>query len=174
MHDDILIGDEGFNHVRSPFHPGHHEPAHPSQVALVTAAAVQARLNLVALDGGVACFGTRAPTHAVALLDVVGAEAALASADDVTLTGFHGVGIPPRRPGCRRSCHPGLAAGLEAHTGSVGFGVEIAREHHVEIPPVNDSSMARAAEVDITGLPRRTNGGTRCTVQAGVVRPTAT
>jgi len=32
----------------------------------------------------VACFGTRAPTHAVTLLDVVGAEAALASADDAT------------------------------------------------------------------------------------------
>ena len=50
----------------------------------MTAAAVQARLDLVALDGGVACFATRAPTHAVALLDVVGAEAALASADDAT------------------------------------------------------------------------------------------
>ena len=47
-------------------------------------AAVQARLDLVTLEGGVACFGTRAPTHAVALLDVVGAEAALASADDAT------------------------------------------------------------------------------------------
>src|SRR5450631_4325996 len=53
-------------------------------MALVTAAAVQARLDLVALEGGVACFGTRSPTHAVALLDVVGAEAALASADDAT------------------------------------------------------------------------------------------
>src|SRR5919199_1685379 len=47
-------------------------------------AAVQARLDLVALEGGVACFGTRPPTHAVTLLDVVGAEAALASADDAT------------------------------------------------------------------------------------------
>src|SRR5438445_747970 len=47
-------------------------------------AAMQSRLDLVALEGGVACFGTRPPTHAVALLDVVGAEAALASADDAT------------------------------------------------------------------------------------------
>src|SRR4051794_41899093 len=45
---------------------------------------MQARLDLVALEAGVACFGARAPTHAVALLDVVGAEAALASADDAT------------------------------------------------------------------------------------------
>ena len=43
----------------------------------MTAAAMQARLDLVALEAGVACFGARAPTHAVALLDVVGAEAAL-------------------------------------------------------------------------------------------------
>src|SRR5439155_11136975 len=35
-------------------------------------------------EGGVACFGTRSPTHAVALLAVVGAEAWLASADDAT------------------------------------------------------------------------------------------
>src|SRR5712691_3625312 len=47
-------------------------------------AAVQTRLDLAALEGGVACFGTRSPTHAVALLDVVGAEAALATADDAT------------------------------------------------------------------------------------------
>ncbi|MGI9146152.1 MAG: hypothetical protein ACR2IK_06365, partial [Chloroflexota bacterium] len=54
-------------------------------MALVTTrGAVQARLDLVALEGGVACFGTRAPTHGVALLDVVGAEATLASADDAT------------------------------------------------------------------------------------------
>ena len=50
----------------------------------MTAAAVQARLDLVALEGGIACFGTRSPTHAVAMLDVVGAEASLASADDAT------------------------------------------------------------------------------------------
>jgi conjugal transfer ATP-binding protein TraC len=50
----------------------------------VTATAVQTRLDLAALEGGVACFGTRSPTHAVTLLDVVGAEAALASADDAT------------------------------------------------------------------------------------------
>src|ERR1700737_501411 len=47
-------------------------------------AALQTRLDLIALEGGVACFGTRSPTHAVALLDVVGAEAALSSADDAT------------------------------------------------------------------------------------------
>jgi hypothetical protein len=46
--------------------------------------AAQARIDLVALEGGVACFGPRSPTHAVTLLDVVGAEAALASADDAT------------------------------------------------------------------------------------------
>ena len=50
----------------------------------MTPAALQTRLDLVALEGGVACFGTRSPTHAVALLDVVGAEAGLASADDAT------------------------------------------------------------------------------------------
>jgi len=50
----------------------------------MTTAALQPRLDLVALEGGVACFGTRSPTHAVALLDVVGAEAGLASADDAT------------------------------------------------------------------------------------------
>jgi conjugal transfer ATP-binding protein TraC len=52
--------------------------------ALVTAVAAQDRLDLAALEGGIACFGTRSPTHAVTLLDVVGAEAALASADDAT------------------------------------------------------------------------------------------
>jgi hypothetical protein len=50
----------------------------------MSVAAVQARLDLAALDGGVACFGSRSPTHAVSLLDVVGAEAALATADDAT------------------------------------------------------------------------------------------
>ena len=50
----------------------------------MSAVALQARLDLAALEGGVACFGTRSPTHAVTLLDVVGAEAALASADDAT------------------------------------------------------------------------------------------
>src|SRR5437762_482965 len=43
---------------------------------------MQQRLDLVALESGVACFGSRAPTQAVALLDVVGAETALATADD--------------------------------------------------------------------------------------------
>jgi len=50
----------------------------------VTAAVMQARIDLAALEGGVACFGTRSPVHAVSLLDVVGAEAALATADDAT------------------------------------------------------------------------------------------
>jgi hypothetical protein len=50
----------------------------------VTIVAAQARLDLVALEGGIACFGARPPTHAVSLLDVVGAEASLASADDAT------------------------------------------------------------------------------------------
>jgi hypothetical protein len=56
------------------------------ETALVTPVAAQTRLDLVALEGGVACFrpGPRSPTHAVAMLDVVGAEAALASADDAT------------------------------------------------------------------------------------------
>src|ERR1700716_2901211 len=54
------------------------------ETALMTPVAAQTRLDLIALEGGVACFGTRSPTHAVALLDVVGAEAALANADDAT------------------------------------------------------------------------------------------
>ncbi len=52
-------------------------------MVLVTAA-LQERLDLVALEGGVACFGSQSRTHAVALLDVVGAEAGLATADDAT------------------------------------------------------------------------------------------
>ena len=44
--------------------------------------ALQGRLDLLAIEGGVASFGTHPPAHAVALLDVVGAEVALASADD--------------------------------------------------------------------------------------------
>ncbi len=47
-------------------------------------AALQERLDLLAIEGGVASFGSRRSAHAVALLDVVGAEAALASADDAT------------------------------------------------------------------------------------------
>ncbi len=47
-------------------------------------AALQERLDLVALEGGVARFGSQSRTHAVALLDVVGAEAGLATADDAT------------------------------------------------------------------------------------------
>jgi hypothetical protein len=45
---------------------------------------VQARLDLLALEGGIARFGTTEPAHAVAVLDVLGAEASLASADDAT------------------------------------------------------------------------------------------
>src|ERR671938_148017 len=47
-------------------------------------ASVQARLNLVALENGVARFGTAEPAHAVAVLDVLGAEASVATADDAT------------------------------------------------------------------------------------------
>src|SRR6202171_3415096 len=50
----------------------------------MTAVTAQARLDLAALEGGIACFGTRSPTHSVTMLDVVGAEAALATADDAT------------------------------------------------------------------------------------------
>jgi hypothetical protein len=41
-------------------------------------------LDLVALEDGVARFGSHEPTHSVALLDVTGAVASLATADDVT------------------------------------------------------------------------------------------
>src|SRR6266581_7303365 len=47
-------------------------------------AAVQARIDLVALEGGVARFGSGPASHSVAVLDVIGADAALASADDTT------------------------------------------------------------------------------------------
>src|SRR3712207_3925711 len=47
-------------------------------------ASLQARLDLAALEGGIACFGTRPPAHAVSILDVVGAETSLANADDAT------------------------------------------------------------------------------------------
>jgi hypothetical protein len=50
----------------------------------VSRTSLQAHLDLAALEGGVACFGSRSPTHAVAVLDVVGAEAALAGADEAT------------------------------------------------------------------------------------------
>jgi conjugal transfer ATP-binding protein TraC len=53
------------------------------EVAPMTAV-MQARLDLVAIEGGIACFGSNSGSHAVATLDVVGAEAALASADDAT------------------------------------------------------------------------------------------
>jgi hypothetical protein len=54
------------------------------KVRVVSWTAVQTHLDLAALEGGVACFGGRSPTRAVALLDVVGAEIALAGADDAT------------------------------------------------------------------------------------------
>ena len=47
-------------------------------------AALQGRLDLLAIEDGVATFGSRAPAHAVAVLDIVGVEAALATADDAT------------------------------------------------------------------------------------------
>ena len=47
-------------------------------------ASVQARLDLVALENGIARFGTAEPAHAVAVLDVLGAGASLATADDAT------------------------------------------------------------------------------------------
>jgi hypothetical protein len=53
------------------------------ETRLVTAA-VQARLDLVALEGGVARFGSGPAAYSVAVLDVVGADVAMASADDTT------------------------------------------------------------------------------------------
>ena len=41
-------------------------------------APIQARLDLLALEGGIARFGTSEPAHAAAVLDVLGAEASLA------------------------------------------------------------------------------------------------
>ena len=47
-------------------------------------ASVQDRIDLVALEAGLARFGSRQPGHAVAILDVVGADTSLATADDAT------------------------------------------------------------------------------------------
>ena len=47
-------------------------------------ASIQASLDLTALDAGIARFGTEKRAHAVAVLDVVGAEGTLATADDAT------------------------------------------------------------------------------------------
>ncbi len=47
-------------------------------------AAVQARFDLVALADGIARFGSGEPAHAVAVLDVTGVDAALATAADAT------------------------------------------------------------------------------------------
>ena len=47
-------------------------------------AAMQASLDLTALEAGIARFGAGERTHAVAVLDVVGADGSLAAADDAT------------------------------------------------------------------------------------------
>src|SRR5437868_7393763 len=47
-------------------------------------ASVQDRIDLVALEAGLARFGSRQPGHSVAILDVVGADTSLATADDAT------------------------------------------------------------------------------------------
>src|SRR5438270_11849943 len=47
-------------------------------------AAIQASFDLVALESGIARFGAGERTHAVTVLDVVGTEGSLASADDAT------------------------------------------------------------------------------------------
>ena len=47
-------------------------------------AAMQSSLDLTALEAGIARFGTGERTHAVAVLDVVGADGSLAAADDAT------------------------------------------------------------------------------------------
>src|SRR3954451_13988181 len=47
-------------------------------------ATTQDRIELVALEAGVARFGSREPAHCVTVLDLTGAEAALATADDAS------------------------------------------------------------------------------------------
>src|SRR6266568_7936737 len=47
-------------------------------------AAIQASFDLVALEAGIARFGGGERTHAVTVLDVVGTDGSLASADDAT------------------------------------------------------------------------------------------
>jgi conjugal transfer ATP-binding protein TraC len=47
-------------------------------------APVQASIDLVALEGGIARFGAAQPGHAVSILDLVGTEASMSSADDAT------------------------------------------------------------------------------------------
>src|SRR5438132_11405810 len=47
-------------------------------------ASVQARLELLALEGGIARFGTEQHGHAVSVLDVVGSDASMSTADDAT------------------------------------------------------------------------------------------
>ena len=73
-------------------------------------ATAQARLDLLALEGGVARFGTTKNGHAISVLDLVGSEASMSIADDATqeelLAGraqflnaqtapFQGVSYPP-------------------------------------------------------------------------------
>ena len=47
-------------------------------------ASVQARLDLLALEGGIARFGTARNGHAISVLDLVGSEASMSTADDAT------------------------------------------------------------------------------------------
>jgi len=47
-------------------------------------ASVQARLDLLALEGGIARFGAAQPGHAITVLDVIGSEASMSTADDAT------------------------------------------------------------------------------------------
>src|SRR5881397_2433025 len=47
-------------------------------------ATAQARLDLLALEGGVARFGTTKSGHAISVLDLVGSEASMSTADDAT------------------------------------------------------------------------------------------
>jgi len=52
--------------------------------ARVSPPSVQARIDLVAIEGGVARFGTHKSSHAVAVLDLFAAENSLADADEAT------------------------------------------------------------------------------------------
>src|SRR5438132_5710895 len=52
--------------------------------ARVSPPSVQARIDLVAIEGGVARFGTHKSSHAVAVLDLFAAENSLGNADEAT------------------------------------------------------------------------------------------
>jgi PrgI family protein len=56
---------------------------HHVEVAAMNAS-VQARLELLALEGGIARFGAAQPGHAVSVLDVVGSDTSMSTADDAT------------------------------------------------------------------------------------------